>query len=76
MLHVVLEPLGLSVRITSGPSVLSFEPLSREIRSGCTGNLFYADDLALISESLEDLNGRLEALKWVESKLLEDGIDD
>ena len=34
--------------------------LSREIRSGCLEGLFYADDLELVSETLEGLKGRLK----------------
>ena len=36
------------------------ETLSREIRSRCS-ELIYADDLTLVSETLERLKGRLEA---------------
>ena len=52
---------------TLKPQVLSLyfstvlEPLSREIRSRCPEELLYADDLALVSELLEGLKGRLEA---------------
>ena len=37
--------------------------ISREIKSACPEGLLYADDLTLVSESLEDLKGKLEAWK-------------
>ena len=47
------------------------EALSRKIRSGCSEDLLYADELALASETLEGLKGRLEARKGaLESKVL------
>ena len=33
--------------------VIVLEALCREVRSGCPEELLYADDLALVSESLE-----------------------
>ena len=45
------------------------EVIYRTTRPGCPEELFYANDLALISETLEDLNGRLETWKGsLESK--------
>ena len=45
------------------------EALSREIKSGCPEELLYADDLGLVTETLEGLKGRLERLKGaLESK--------
>ena len=45
------------------------EALSREIRSGGSEELFYANDFALVSEILESLKGSLEAWKGaLESK--------
>ena len=42
---------------------------SRNIRSECPEELLYDDDLALVSEPLESLKGRLEAWKGaLESK--------
>ena len=48
----VLRPLSF---------VIVVELLLREIRSGYAKELLYADDLALISETLYNLKGRLEA---------------
>ena len=47
------------------------EAIYGKIRSGCLEELLYADDLALVSESLEGLKGRLEAWKenWSENGL-------
>ena len=39
--------------------VIVLEALCREVRSGCPEELLYADDLALVSESLE--TGKLES---------------
>ena len=39
------------------------EALSREIRSGWPEELLHADDLALVSETLEGLKGRLQTWK-------------
>ena len=37
--------------------------LSREMRQGCPKELFYADDLTLVSGSLGSLKGNLETWK-------------
>ena len=41
--------------------IIRRETPSREIRLRCPEERLYADDLALINETLEDLKGRLEA---------------
>ena len=41
--------------------IIVLEALSREIRSGCPEELLYADDLALVSETLADLIEKLES---------------
>lgn len=43
--------------------IMVIETLFRENRGGCSEELFYADDFALISESLDGLKGRLESWK-------------
>lgn len=43
--------------------IISLKALFREIRSRCPEKLLYADDLALVSESLEGLKSRLEVWK-------------
>ena len=43
--------------------MIVLEILSREIRLGYPEELLYSDDLALVSETYEDLEGRLEAWK-------------
>ena len=52
---------------------LSRGALSREIRSWFPEKLLYADELALITETLEVLNGKLEtekrALEWKEVRV-------
>ena len=40
--------------------IRELESPSREIRSGCLEELCYADDMALVSETLEDQKERLE----------------
>ena len=55
-LHQDLVPGSFSFMIV-------LEVLSRKIRSGYPKKLLYAVDLALVSETLEDLEGRLEAWK-------------
>ena len=51
--------------------IVVLEVLSREIKLGCPEELLYADDFALVSESLNDLKVRLEAWKGpLESKKL------
>ena len=45
--------------------IIVLEALSREITSGCSEELLYADHLALISETIEGLKGKLEAWKGV-----------
>ena len=51
--------------------IIGLEILYREIRSGCSEVLVYADDLILVCEKLEGLGGKLVAWKWVfESKKL------
>ena len=45
--------------------IIVLEAVSREIRSGCPEELFYADHLVLISETFEGLKGKLEAWKGV-----------
>ena len=41
--------------------VVVLEAFFREVRSGCSKELFYADDLALVTETIESLKGKLEA---------------
>ena len=41
--------------------VIVLEAFFREVRSGCSKELLYADDLVLVSETLESLKGKLEA---------------
>ena len=41
------------------------EVLCREIRSGCQEELLYADDVALVSETLGGMKERLAAWKGV-----------
>ena len=51
------------------------EAPSREIKSGCPNELFYAVDMALVNETIECLKGRLEA--WtgtLESKWLRENV--
>ena len=43
--------------------IIVLEALSREIRSGCPEELLYADDLALVSETLAGLIEKLESWK-------------
>ena len=43
--------------------IIVLEALSREMRSRCSGELLYADNLTLISESLDDLKEVREAWK-------------
>ena len=40
--------------------VIALEAFFREVRSGCSKGLLYADDLALVTETLESLKGKLE----------------
>ena len=69
------NPINVSVGVHQG-SVLSpllfiivMEALSREFRVGCPWELLYADDLVMISESLEDLKEKLRTWKQgLESK--------
>ena len=41
--------------------VMVLEAFFREVRSGCSKELLYADDLVLVSETLDSLRGKLEA---------------
>ena len=41
--------------------VIVLEAFFRGVRSGCSKELLYADDLVLVSETLESLKGKLEA---------------
>ena len=43
--------------------IIGLEAIPREVRSECLEELLYADDLALVSETLDGLKGRLEAWK-------------
>ena len=43
--------------------IIVLEALSREMRSGCPKELLYADDLAIVSETIETLNVKLVAWK-------------
>ena len=63
------NPVNISVGFHQG-SVLSpllfiivMEALSREFRIGCPWKLLYADDLAIVAESLEELKIRLKNWK-------------
>ena len=63
------EPFKVTVGAHQGPvlSPLLFitvmEALSREFRVSCPWELLYADDLAILSDSLADLKNRLAAWK-------------
>ena len=69
------EPFNVKVGVHQG-SVLSpllfiivMEALSREFRTGCPWELLYADDLVIISESLEELVAKIDLWKSnIESK--------
>ena len=66
-----LIQVGLHQDLTLSPFlfIIALEVRSREIRSGYPEELLYADDLALVSETPEDLERRLEAWKGaLESK--------
>ena len=78
MLEVLLESMGLSFQrddflVAEGlhqVSVLSpflfiivLEALPRKIRSRCPEELRYPDNLALVSETLEGIKGKLGAWK-------------
>ena len=41
--------------------VIVLELFFREVRSGCSEELLYADDLLLVSETIESLKGKLQA---------------
>ena len=63
------EPFKVSVGVLQG-SILSpllfiivKETLSREFRVSCPWELLYADDLAILSDSLADLKNRIPAWK-------------
>ena len=63
------DAFGVNVGVHQG-SVLSpllfimvLEALSREFRTGCPWELFYADDLVIIAESMEELIERLKEWK-------------
>ena len=63
------NPLSVKVGVHQG-SVLSpllfiifLEALSREFRTGCQWELFYADDLVIISDSIDDLTARVSSWK-------------
>ena len=65
----VSDPFEVKVGVHQG-SVLSpllfimvLEALSIEFRTGCPWELLYADDLALIAESMEELNVKLKNWK-------------
>ena len=70
---VLLESMGFYVMDEKGlhkVSVVSpfsftiiLEAQSREIRSGNSDKLFYADDLILVNQSLKGLKGRVGAWK-------------
>ena len=45
--------------------IVMLEVLCREIRSGCQEELLYADDVALVSETLGGMKERLAAWKGV-----------
>ena len=62
------NPLSVKVGVHQG-SVLSLlfitflEALSREFCTGCQWELFYADDLVIISDSINDLTARVSSWK-------------
>ena len=64
--------MGLHQGSVSNPLfIIGLEILYREIRSGSSEELVYADDLTLVCETLEGLGGKLAAWKWaLESKKL------
>ena len=45
--------------------IIVMEALSREFRVGCPWELLYADDLVIVSESLDDLKLKLKTWKKV-----------
>ena len=55
------EPINVSVGVHQGsvlsplPFIIVMEVLSREFRVGCPWELLYADDLVIVSESLDDI---------------------
>ena len=56
--------------------IIVLDAPSRNIRSECQEELLYDDDLALVSETLESLKGRLEAWKGaLESKGLRANVN-
>ena len=56
--------------------IIVLDAPSRNIRSECPEELLYDDDLALVSEPLESLKGRLEAWKGaLESKGLRANVN-
>ena len=56
--------MGLHQGSVSNPLfIIGLEILYREIRSGSSEELVYADDLTLVCETLEGLGGKLAAWK-------------
>ena len=56
--------------------IIVLDTPSGKIRSECPEELLYDDDLALVSETLESLKGRLEAWKGaLESKRLKANVN-
>jgi len=43
--------------------IIVLEALSREFRTGCPWEMLYADDLVIVSESIEDLSARISSWK-------------
>ena len=60
-----LVQVGLNKGSVLSPLLFTIvlDAISREISSGCPQELFYADDLALVPETIEGLKGRLETWK-------------
>ena len=62
--------------------IIVLEALSREIRPGCPEELLYTDRLALVSETIEGLKGKIGSMersteaKRIESKCYKDKKDD
>ena len=60
----------MGLKLTDQIFIIVLEELSREIRSGCSEELLFADDLTLVGAKLDGLKGRQEAWKGAESKAL------